>query len=41
LDIVEADTKNEEKEFIYNSLLVGEYFITIKVKIILVFWVKK
>jgi len=41
LDIVEADTNIEEKEFLYNSHVVGDYCITIKAKNILVFWVKK
>ena len=41
MDIVEVDTNIEEKEFIYNSLFVGDYYIITKVKNILVFWVKK
>jgi len=41
LDIVEADTNIEEKELLYNSLVVGDYFVTIKFKNILVFWVTK
>jgi len=39
--IVEAGTNIEEKEFTYNSLLVGDYCITVKVKNNLVFWVTK
>ena len=41
MDITEADTKFEERGFICNRLLVGDYCIKIKVKNTLVFWVTK
>jgi hypothetical protein len=41
LDILEDVTNIEEKKFTYNSLLVGDYSVTVKVKINVVFWFTK